>query len=172
MFNAFLGDDSHQGKIVFGAATNRPDLIDPSTLRAGRFDVKLPFLLPEEDARAAILAVTLKNLGLRTRGVDLQEIAQQTDGYSGADLREIVRVAQRHAGFSDRTALTQEDLRYAMGDYINPSAARADDIRLMQLLAIATTTSRSMLSEEQWQLVQSKELFSEIRDLQLRLGLY
>ncbi len=170
MFNSFLGDDSHQGKIVFGAATNRPDLIDQSTLRAGRFDVKLPFLLPDAAARESILGVTMKNLGLRGRGVDLTEVAARTDGYSGADLRELIRIAHRRAVFGARSALTQEDLRYALADYISPSGRRSDEIRLMELLAVATTTSRSMLSEEQLKLLDTGELFAEIARLQLRLG--
>ena len=170
MFNSFLGDVSHQGKIVFGAATNRPDLIDQSTLRAGRFDVKLPFLLPDAGARESILQVTLRNLNLRSRRADLTQVANSTDGYSGADLRELVRIAQRRAVFDGRSALTQEDLQYALGDYINPSGARSDEIRLMELLAIATTTSRAMLSEEQLKLLDSGELFAEITQLQFRLG--
>ena len=170
MFNSFLGDAAHQGKIVFGAATNRPDLIDQSTLRAGRFDVKLPFLLPGGGARESILEVTMKNLGLRSRGVNLTQVAGSTEGYSGADLRELVRIAQRRAVFDGRSALTQEDLQYALGDYINPSGRRSDEIRLMELLAVATTTSRAMLSEEQLRLLDSGELFTEIGQLQLRLG--
>ncbi len=169
MFNAFLGDDSHQGKIIFGAATNRPDLIDPSTLRAGRFDIKLPFLLPDPGAREAILAITLRNLRLRARGVDLAGLAARTEGYSGADLRELLRIAQRRAVFDHRSAVTEEDVQYAIGDYISASGRRSDEIRLMELLAIATTTSRSMLSADQLRLLDSGELFTEIARLQLNV---
>jgi AAA+ superfamily predicted ATPase len=170
MFNAFLGDTSHQGKIVFGAATNRPDLIDPSTLRAGRFDVKLPFLLPDTGARESILAATLRTLGLRGRGLDLPQVASRTEGYSGADLRELLRIAQRRAVFDGRSAITQPDLDYALGDYISASGRRSDEIRLMELLAVAATTSRSMLPETHLQRLDSGELFLEITQLQLRLG--
>lgn len=171
MFNAFLSDESHQGKIVFGAATNRPDLIDPSTIRAGRFDLKIPFPLPDEAAREAILGVTIKTLGLKTRGVDLAGLAKQTAGYSGADLKEVVRIAQRRAVFTDRTVLTHEDLAFAVQDYLSPNAARADEIRLMELLAIANTTSRSMLTAEQLEWIESGELYPEIERIKLRLSL-
>ncbi len=170
MFNAFMGDDSHQGKILFGAATNRPDLIDSSTLRAGRFDLKIPFLLPDEKARAEILRVTFRTLGVRKRGVKLDGIAEKTKGYSGADLREVVRAAQRRAVFDDRSAVTQEDLEYAVGDYLSPNAARADEILLMELLAIANTTSRSMLSDEQLQMIESGDLHPQIERLKLRVS--
>ncbi|MGQ9731775.1 MAG: AAA family ATPase [Candidatus Zipacnadales bacterium] len=170
MFSTFLSDESHQGKIVFGAATNRPDLIDPSTIRAGRFDMKIPFPLPDEPCRQAILEVTLKTLGVKTRGVKLDELAAQTGGYSGADLKEVVRLAQRRAIFADRSVVTQEDLTYAIGDYISPNAARAEEIRLMELLAIANTTSRSLLSPEQLRWIESGELFPEIERLKMQLG--
>ena len=170
MFNAFLSDESHQGKVLFGAATNRPDLIDPSTIRAGRFDLKVPFLLPDEPTREAIIAVTLKNLGVRTRGAKLDVLAKKTEGYSGADLREIIRLAQRKAVFEERSTVSQKDLDFAVGDYLSPNAARAEEIRLMELLAIGNTTSRSMLSEDQLRLVESGELYPEIERLKTRLG--
>ena len=170
MFNAFMGDDSHQGKILFGAATNRPDLIDSSTLRAGRFDLKIPFLLPDEAARKAILSVTFKTLGVRKRGAKLDGIAEQAKGYSGADLREIVRIAQRRAVFDDRSAVTQDDLEYAVDDYLSPNTARADEILLMELLAIANTTSRSMLSQDQLRMIEGGDLHSQIERLKLRVS--
>ena len=171
MFNAFLSDDSHQGKIVFGAATNRPDLIDPSTIRAGRFDLKIPFPLPDEPSRQAILTVTLKTLGLKCRDANLADLAKQTAGYSGADLKEIVRIAQRKTVFDNRTVLTQADLAYAVQDYLSPNAARAEEIRLMELLAIANTTSRSMLTSDQLKWIESGELYPEIERIRLRLSL-
>ncbi|MBM3498819.1 MAG: ATP-binding protein [Armatimonadetes bacterium] len=171
MFNAFLSDESHQGKIVFGAATNRPDLIDPSTIRAGRFDLKIPFPLPNGPSREAILQVTLRTLGLKTRDVSLADLAERTAGYSGADLKEIVRIAQRKTVFDDRSVLTQEDLAYAVQDYLSPNAARAEEIRLMELLAIANTTSRSMLTPDQLQWIESGELYPEIERIKLRLSL-
>jgi SpoVK/Ycf46/Vps4 family AAA+-type ATPase len=171
MFNAFLSDETHQGKIVFGAATNRPDLIDPSTIRAGRFDLKIPFPLPDTPSREAILGVTLKTLGLKTRDANLTDLAQQTAGYSGADLKEIARIAQRRTVFANRTVLTQEDLTYAVQDYLSPNAARAEEIRLMELLAIANTTSRSLLTPDQLKWIESGELYPEIERIKLRLSL-
>jgi len=170
MFNAFLSDESHQGKILFGAATNRPDLIDPSTIRAGRFDLKVPFLSPDEPTREAILSVILKTLGIKARGTKLDEIAEKTAGYSGADLREIIRLAQRKSVYEGHKSVTQTDLDYAVGDYLSPNAARADEIRLMELLAIANTTSRAMLSADQLRLIESGELHPEIERLKARIG--
>lgn len=145
MFNNFLSDESHQGKILFGAATNRPDLIDPSTLRAGRFDLKLPFLLPDEGAREAIIRVSLKTLGVDHTIEDFADAVARTKGFSGADLKEIIRVAQRHCVFEGRSQVTQDDLKFAVDDYIPPTAANGDQIRLMELQAVLACTSRSLL---------------------------
>ncbi|MEN6549836.1 MAG: ATP-binding protein [Armatimonadia bacterium] len=147
MFNSFLSDESNQGRVLFGAATNRPDLVDSSTLRAGRFDLKLPFLLPNATAREAIFGVTFETLKVPQGDLDLKAFAERTEGYSGADLKELIRVAQRRAVFGGGEMVTEDDLRYALEDYLPPSAARQDEIRLMELLAVTNCTSRSLLPE-------------------------
>jgi len=57
----FTSNTNNRGKVIFIAATNRPDLLDPALKRAGRFDKKIPILLPEEDERAEIFKVMIKN---------------------------------------------------------------------------------------------------------------
>lgn len=166
MFNSFLSDEKRQGRVLFGAATNRPDLVDPSTLRAGRFDLKLPFLLPDAAAREAILAVTFKTLNVPQGDVDLKVFAEKTDGFSGADLKELIRVAQRRAVFADRENVTEEDLAFALDDYLPPGAARADDIRLMELLAVVNCTSRALLPEKYVQGIEEGTVQAELAGLQ------
>jgi hypothetical protein len=56
-------------------------------------------------------------------------------------------------------------------DYLSPNTARADEIRLMELLAIANTTSRSMLTADQLQWVESGNLYPEIERIKLRLSM-
>ncbi len=170
MFNNFLSEDAHQGRIIFGAATNRPDLIDHSTMRAGRFDMKIPFLLPDDAAREAILRVSVRNLDIDFADGDLSDVAARTFGYSGADLVELVRIAQRHAFAERRDQIGVPDLSYAADDYIAPHVARADEIRMMELLAVANTASRSLLSPEYVQAIESGVLQQDMRGLQDRLG--
>lgn len=170
MFNNFLSDDSHQGKIIFGAATNRPDLIDHSTMRAGRFDMKIPFLLPDDAAREAILRVSVRNLDIEFEDGDLADVVERTAGYSGADLVELVRIAQRHSFGERQQAVTVDDLRFAVEDYIAPYVARADEIRMMELLAVANTTSRSLLSPEYVAAIESGALNRDMVMLRERLG--
>ena len=78
--------------VVFIAATNRPDLIDPSLLRPGRMDKILYIPAPDVEARKKILEIHTKNVPL-AKNILIQELAEKTIGYSGADLEGVVREA-------------------------------------------------------------------------------
>ncbi len=82
---------NNRGEIRIMAATNRPDMLDPALLRPGRFDrlIKIPF--PDRDARHEILKIHSKNLSLKHVNLDL--IASETDGATGAELEAICREA-------------------------------------------------------------------------------
>ncbi|KAJ4983112.1 peroxisome biosynthesis protein [Stagonosporopsis vannaccii] len=86
------------------AATSRPDLIDPALLRPGRLDKSLLCDMPDVDERIDILKAVTRKLHLApsilstdASGQNLREIAQRTDGYSGADLQAVVYNAQLDA---------------------------------------------------------------------------
>ncbi len=79
-------------EVVFIAATNRPDLIDPALLRPGRIDKLIMVPAPDEEAREAILKVHTKNVKL-DKSVSIKELAKKTKGFSGADLGGMVREA-------------------------------------------------------------------------------
>ncbi len=76
--------------VVFVAATNRPDLIDPSILRPGRIDKLIRIDAPDKKTRKKILEVHTKNVKLAS-DVSLEELSKSTDGFSGADLEGLVR---------------------------------------------------------------------------------
>ena len=78
--------------VVFIAATNRPDLIDPALLRPGRIDKLVMVPAPDEEAREKILKVHTKNMKL-DKSVSIKELASKTKGFSGADLEGLVREA-------------------------------------------------------------------------------
>ncbi|NPA87013.1 MAG: AAA family ATPase, partial [Candidatus Diapherotrites archaeon] len=78
--------------VVVIAATNRPDIIDPSLLRPGRFDRIIYVPPPDKEARKEILKVHTKGVPL-ARDVDLDQLAELTENYSGADLMALVREA-------------------------------------------------------------------------------
>ncbi|MEL9996994.1 MAG: CDC48 family AAA ATPase [Sulfolobales archaeon] len=74
------------------AATNRPDLVDPALLRPGRFDRVIYVPPPDRRARLEILKVHTRKVPLAS-DVDLEKLAELTEGYSGADLEALVREA-------------------------------------------------------------------------------
>jgi cell division protease FtsH len=76
-------------KVIVVAATNRPDILDPALLRPGRFDRRVVLDQPDINGRKAILQVHSKGKPLET-DVDLEVIAKQTPGFSGADLANVV----------------------------------------------------------------------------------
>ncbi|WMT51532.1 MAG: VCP-like ATPase [Ferroplasma sp.] len=107
--------------VVVIAATNRPDIIDPALLRAGRFDKIIYIPPPEEEGRLKILEVHTKNMPL-AKDVNLQEIARRTDGYVGADLENLCREAgmMAYRENPDATEVNQDAFLRAMKS-IRPS---------------------------------------------------
>lgn len=92
------GMDENNGVVVI-AATNRPDVLDPALLRAGRFDRQITVSLPDRKGREAILKVHAKNKPMGN-DIDLGALAKRTPGFSGADLENVLNesaiMAVRH----------------------------------------------------------------------------
>ncbi|MHB8604719.1 MAG: CDC48 family AAA ATPase [Thermoplasmatota archaeon] len=84
------GMEALEGVVVIGA-TNRPDIIDPALLRAGRFDRLLQAPPPDTNARKKIIEIHTATMPLKN--VDLDELAQRTKGYVGADIQSLCREA-------------------------------------------------------------------------------
>lgn len=91
----FLGDEGNRGRVIFFAATNRPDLLDPALMRFGRIDAVIPVLLPDQVERLAVLAAQAKAQEATVDGAALQMLAANTEGYSAADLAALVSKARR-----------------------------------------------------------------------------
>jgi transitional endoplasmic reticulum ATPase len=102
------------GGLMVLAATNRLDMIDPALLRPGRFDLVIEMALPDKPARAAMLAVHARRMPL-ARDVDLDFLAKATDGYVGADLAGLCRLAALAALARDETTA---DLHVTAGDFV------------------------------------------------------
>jgi cell division protease FtsH len=85
------GFDTNTNVIIL-AATNRPDILDPALLRPGRFDRRVILDRPDINGRVAILKVHTKGKPLATE-VDLEVLAKETAGFSGADLANLVNEA-------------------------------------------------------------------------------
>ncbi len=113
--------------VVVIAATNRPDVLDPALLRPGRFDRRVLVDRPELVARKAILGVHVKGKPLAL-DVDLQVIAQNTVGFSGADLANLVNEAALAATRAGRDSLAATDFTEAYDKIVlgDPREAKLD----------------------------------------------
>ena len=101
----------NDGVIVI-AATNRPDILDPALLRPGRFDRQVTVGYPDMKGREEILKVHAKNKPLAP-DVELVKIAQQTVGFTGADLENLLNEAALLAARKGLRAITMEEIEEA-----------------------------------------------------------
>lgn len=106
------GFDPRVGVIIM-AATNRPEILDPALLRAGRFDRQVLVDKPDLKGRVAILEVHAKRISLADN-VDLKILAQRTPGLSGADLENILNEGALLAARAERNEVTMVDLEEAV----------------------------------------------------------
>ncbi|WP_218118914.1 ATP-dependent zinc metalloprotease FtsH [Nitrosospira sp. Nsp1] len=106
------GFDPKSG-VVLLAATNRPEILDPALLRAGRFDRQVLVDRPDKLGREQILAVHLKKVALDT-DVKPEQIAALTPGFTGADLANLVNEAALLATRRSGTSVTMDDFNNAV----------------------------------------------------------
>ncbi len=106
--DGFTGNES----VIVIAATNRRDILDPALLRPGRFDRQIVVGYPDVKGREEILRVHAKNKPLGP-DVDLKIIAQTTQGFTGADLENLLNEAALLAARQDRMAITEADIEEA-----------------------------------------------------------
>ncbi len=98
--------------IIVMAATNRVDILDPAILRPGRFDRKVAVGAPDVRGREDILKVHAKNKPL-AEDVDLEQVAQTTAGFTGADLESLLNEAALNAAKKGKAYVAQEDIKKA-----------------------------------------------------------
>jgi len=91
------------------AATNRPELLDAALLRSGRFDRIVTLPLPDKIARESILNVHTKNTPL-SKNVDLSFISNNTDGFSGAELKSVIVESAMNAISNKRNKVNKTDI--------------------------------------------------------------
>lgn len=118
--------------IVIGA-TNRPDMLDPALMRPGRFDRIVYVSVPDKPGRLAILKIHTKNMPL-DKEIDLNEIAEKTEGFTGADMEALTREAAMLALREDKDAkiVKNRHIEAAM-DKVLPSVSKSDAERYKQI---------------------------------------
>ncbi|MEM5779145.1 MAG: CDC48 family AAA ATPase, partial [Candidatus Aenigmatarchaeota archaeon] len=106
------------------ATTNRPDIIDPALLRPGRFDKQILIPVPEKEGRKEILKVHTRNMPLAS-DVSIEELAEKTEGFSGADIEALCREAALNALRRNINSkeVTKQDFEEAL-KVISPSVTR------------------------------------------------
>jgi transitional endoplasmic reticulum ATPase len=132
-----MSDTTFRGKIVWVVASNRPDLLDAALLRPGRLDKKIPILAPDATERASILAVLTieafgKEVALPTEQ-EYQALADQMEGYTGAEIEGIVGKATQLCAKSGGTWSIAHCLQEAY-ERIIPSTQDLDSMTRLALL--------------------------------------
>ncbi len=106
------GFGSNSGVIIL-AATNRADILDKALMRAGRFDRQIYVDLPDLNDRVAIFNVHLRNIKT-DESLDVETLARQTPGFSGADIANVCNEAALIAARGNKKAVTKEDFNNAV----------------------------------------------------------
>ncbi len=150
MFSVLLEwlGDARRKTIMLGT-TNKPHYLDEAFIRVGRFDYIIPVLLPDFEARKQILEVHTRVVRkVPLKDVSLEDIAEKTELFTGAELEELVLRAARNALREDREFVTQEDFeislesfsidwderRRQMDEYMELSRKYCNDLRFLNRL--------------------------------------
>jgi len=147
----FMADPELEGEVLWIGASNRPDLIDPALKRAGRFDLVIPFFLPEADARKQVFNIQFRRRGAQIglSDEDWKEVQKWSEGYTGAEIEALVKEAiwRKLAGktASADMKMSLEDLKAAFSIYCPP--ANRDEYERMILEAVRDVTFIDLLPE-------------------------
>ncbi|CAL5229922.1 g13347 [Coccomyxa viridis] len=125
------GLESATGVVVL-AATNRADMLDAALMRPGRFDVQLHVPLPDLASRKAILEVHTRGMPLDPT-VDLQALAECTQGYSGADLHNLCQEAALTAARQDQHAASHVAMKHFEAALLHLQPSVQGSVRHMTL---------------------------------------
>jgi transitional endoplasmic reticulum ATPase len=113
-----------KGHVIVIGSTNRPEALDPALRRPGRFDLEIEFDPPNTEERKRILEILLNEYAPnKYKDINLDEIAEQTIGFTGADLLQLLNESLLLAALEGRDYIAQKDLLKAK-DNIRPSALR------------------------------------------------
>ena len=129
------GFDTSVGIVVL-AATNRPEVLDPALLRAGRFDRQVLVDRPDKAGRLAILRVHAKKIRLAP-DVDLDKVAAMTTGFAGADLANLVNEAAIYATRRRADAVTMSDFTAAFERLVAGAERKSRTLDARERLVVA-----------------------------------
>lgn len=113
-------DDYGNSEVIIIGITSRPDLLDTSLLRPGRFDLIISINPPDEHSRHDILSKVTSKMPIDLENIDLYKISKMTMGYSGADLISLCRFAAINAIQNNSDKIFNHDFEMAL-KYVKPS---------------------------------------------------
>lgn len=139
----FMSDTSNRGRVLFILMTNRPDKLDVDLKRAGRLDVKIPFLYPQDpETVEAVLMAQCRKHAIKTR-VTFPEaraaVSEPLIGYSAAELEAVVLMALDDSD----DEVTEQNFVHAIRDYLPSRDVKM--LEYMELLAVFEASNRKML---------------------------
>ena len=117
--------------------------MDPALKRAGRFDKKIPILLPDEAERAGVFEVIMRKNKFCTNITDFSPFAKRTEGYTGAEIEVVIRKAYELTCDRGMEIINSERLNEAV-DKCQPNT---DQIELMTELALWECDDKDMLKD-------------------------
>ena len=136
MLTEMDGFGSNNGVIVL-AATNRADMLDKALLRPGRFDRQIYVDLPELSDRVEIFNVHLRNLKVNSK-LDVEQLARQTQGFSGADIANVCNEAALIAARNNKKSVEYSDFMGAIDRIVGGLEKRSRVITDDEKFSIAT----------------------------------
>lgn len=154
MFLSFLSEPTNRGKILWVGATNYPNKIDEALKRAGRFDKKMPFFPPNQLEREEVFRFHLNKTKISHSIHDYSSFANKTDGYTPAEIENIIVKTVELAHRRKIPLITEGLLEEAMG-YI--STQQNSRIQEMVDIALAECNDLEFLPKEYREKVKRKD---------------
>jgi len=138
LFGMFLSEFSkpeNRGKIIWLGATNFPNKIDEALKRSGRFDKKIPFFAPEANERAAVFTIHLNKVDIPVDAdVDTNELAGLTEGYTQAEIENIVVKSLELVRRRKETTIKRQTILDALQFMLSTQNSRIKDMEDIALL--------------------------------------
>ncbi|MBI5035595.1 MAG: ATP-binding protein [Chloroflexi bacterium] len=158
----FMSNTTHRGSVVFLAATNRPDMMDAALKRPGRFDLKVPFFVPDDAQRVSIFQVMARRYGLGEIKPTTATILA-TNGWTGAEIEAATVKAKR---LMRKEKLTPINALEQAAKRLRPSTA---DIEFMTMIALRECTDPDLLPPAYRNQIENREaLDNKIADTKAR----
>lgn len=136
MFLSELSRPENRGKIIWIGATNYPNHIDEALKRPGRFDKKIPFFAPSKDERKIVFKIHLKKTGMQIgNDVDLEKLASMTEGYTQAEIENVVVKANEIASRKKKKEIDGTALYKAINYMVptkNKKIKEMEDIAILE----------------------------------------